>query len=103
MPDGKPPASTLDPLFRPRSVAVIGASRTPHTVGNTILWNLVQHGFSGAVYPVNPNATAIHSIRCFPDVQSIPDPVDLAVVAVPGARVMDVARACAKKGVRGLC
>lgn len=94
---------SLDPLFRPRSIAVIGASRTPGTIGNTLLWNLVRNGFSGAVYPVNPNATVVHSIRAFPDVRAIPDELDLAVVCVPGRGVLDVVRACVEKGVRGVC
>ena len=96
-------ATSLDALFRPRSIAVIGASRTPRTIGNTILWNLVQHGFTGKVFPVNPRAEVVHSIKCYPDVGSIPDPVDLAVIAVPAPFVFDTVKACAKKGVRGLC
>lgn len=95
--------SGLDALFRPRSVAVIGASRTAGTIGNTVLWNLVSNGFTGAVYPVNPGASVVHSIKCYPDVRAIPDPVDLAMVCVPGKGVLDVARACIEKGVRGLC
>ena len=74
---------TLDPILRPASVAVIGASRRPDTIGHEILANLVRHGFTGAVYPVNPNATAVHSIKAYPSVEAIPDPVDLAVVVVP--------------------
>jgi len=96
-------AVSLDALFRPRSIAVIGASRTPKTIGNTILWNLVQHGFTGTVYPVNPKAEVVHSIKCFPDVRAIPDPVDLAIIAVPAAAVLEAVKACAEKGVKGLC
>lgn len=94
---------SLDPLFRPRSIAVIGASRTPGTIGNTVLWNLVSNGFSGAVYPVNPGAEVVHSIRCFKDVRAIPDPVDLAIVTVPARHVVSVVGSCIEKGVRGLC
>src|SRR5512138_291973 len=99
----KPPADSLDRLFRPRSIAVIGASREPNTIGNTILWNLARHGFTGAVYPVNPKAPAVHSIKCYPSVLAIPDPVDLAVVAVPARHVLVVAKECLEKGVRGIC
>jgi acetyl coenzyme A synthetase (ADP forming)-like protein len=100
-----PPAAdrSLDALFRPRSIAVIGASRDPRSIGGTILWNLVAHRFQGKVFPVNPRADVVHSMKCWPDVREIPDPVDLAVVAVPAARVLEVAGACAEKGVRGLC
>jgi acetyltransferase len=92
----------LDALLRPRSVAVIGASRTPNTIGYQILDNLVRHGFTGAVYPVNPSAESVHSIKAYPSVEAIPDPVDLAVVVVPKQHVQGVAEACGRKGVRGL-
>lgn len=92
----------LDPILRPRSIAVIGASRTPATVGYQILDNLLRHGFTGAVYPVNPSAASVHSIRAYPSVEAIPDEVDLAIVVVPKQHVVSVAEACGRKGVRGL-
>jgi acetyl coenzyme A synthetase (ADP forming)-like protein len=92
----------LDAILRPRSVAVIGASRKPNTIGYQILENLVRHGFAGAVYPVNPTATAVHSIRAYPSVEAIADEVDLAVIVVPKQHVCDAAEACGRKGVRGL-
>ena len=57
------PRTSLDPILKPAAIAVIGASRSPNTIGNQILSNLVTHGFTGAVYPVNPNAPAIHAIK----------------------------------------
>ena len=60
--------SSLDAILKPRTIAVIGASRSPNTIGNQILSNLVTHGFTGAVFPVNPTAKAIHAIRAYPDV-----------------------------------
>jgi acetate---CoA ligase (ADP-forming) len=92
----------LDAIFRPRSVAVIGASRTPQTIGREILSNLVDLGFTGPVYPVNPKATSIGSIRCHASIEEVPGPVDLAVVTVPRERVLPVVEACGRKGVRGL-
>ncbi|MDQ3308508.1 MAG: acetate--CoA ligase family protein, partial [Gemmatimonadota bacterium] len=92
----------LDALLSPRSIAVIGASRSPNTIGYQILHNLLQHGYTGAVYPVNPTAQAIHSIRAYPTVADIPDPVDLAVIVVPKQHVLAVAEQCGQKGVRGL-
>lgn len=92
----------LDPVLRPRSIAVIGASRTPSTIGYQILDNLLRHGFTGAVYPVNPGAQAIHSVRAFRSVSEIPDPVDLAVIVVPKQHVLEVAEECGRKGVGGL-
>jgi acetyltransferase len=95
-------SGSLDAIFRPRSVAVIGASRRRQTIGREILANLVEYEFTGPVYPVNPTAAAIHSIRCFRSIGDIPGPVDLAVVTVPKDRVLAVVEACGKKGVRGL-
>lgn len=92
----------LDAVLRPRSIAVIGASRKPNTIGYQILENLVRHGFAGAVYPVNPTATAVHSIRAYPSVEAIADEVDLAIIVVPKQHVCDAAEACGRKGVRGL-
>ena len=94
--------ATLDAIFEPRSVAVIGASRVPRSIGRELLGNLIQFGFNGPVFPVNPNADAVGSIPCYPTVESIPHEVDLAVIVVPAARVPDVARACGRKGVKGL-
>ena len=84
MADGTPtPDTTLRALLAPRSIAVIGASRTPHTMGHQILTNLIQQGFAGAVYPVNPSAHAICSVRAYPSISDVPDTVDLAVIVVP--------------------
>ncbi len=92
----------LDAILKPRSIAVIGASRQRDTIGYQILDNLVRSGFQGPVYPVNPNAESIHSIRAYGSVEAIPGPVDLAVVVVRKQFVVDVAEACGRKGVKGL-
>ncbi|HSU15877.1 acetate--CoA ligase alpha subunit [Longimicrobium sp.] len=92
----------LDSLLRPKSIAVVGASRTPNTIGYQILDNLLIHGFTGAVYPVNPTAEAVHSIRAYPSVEAIPDEVEMAVVVVPKQHVCAVAEACGRKGVKAL-
>ena len=89
-------------LLFPESVAVIGASRTAHTVGQTALRNLLAGDFQGPVYPVHPEARAVAGVRAYPSVLDIPDPVDLAVVAVRADMVADVVRECARKGVHGL-
>jgi acetyl coenzyme A synthetase (ADP forming)-like protein len=94
--------AALDAILRPTSVAVIGASRRPDTIGHEILANLIGHGFTGAVYPVNPKAPHIHSIKAYPTVDAIPDPVDLGVIVVPKEHVAPVAESCGRKGVRGL-
>ena len=92
----------LEPILRPRSIAVIGASRTPGTIGHEIVANLVRGGFTGSVHPVNPKAKAIYSIRAAPSVASLPEPVDLAVITVPKELVQDVVHQCADAGVGGL-
>ena len=92
----------LDAILRPRSIAVIGASRRPDTIGFQILDNLVRHGFTGPVYPVNPHASVLHSIRAYPSILEVPEPVDLAIVVVPKEAVYGVAEDCIRKGVRGL-
>lgn len=93
---------SLDPLFRPESVAVIGASRNPGTIGFQIVDNLVRHGFQGIVYPVNPNARFIHSFPAFPSISAVPGPVDMAVVVVPKESVLKVVDECGQKGVKGV-
>ncbi|MBC7106741.1 MAG: acetate--CoA ligase family protein [Firmicutes bacterium] len=89
-------------MFAPRSLAVIGASATPGKIGFALLKNVLASGFRGAVYPVNPGAAEIQGLKCYPDVGAIPGPVEMAVVAVPAALVVGVARECGEKGVRFL-
>jgi acetate---CoA ligase (ADP-forming) len=92
----------LDPIFSPRSVAVIGASRRRDSLGFSLLHNLVVNELAGAIFPVNPQAQAIHSIKCYPSVLAIPDPVDLAVIMVPRNLVQAAVEESISKGVKGL-
>jgi acetyl coenzyme A synthetase (ADP forming)-like protein len=94
--------SSLDPILRPRSVAVVGASRQPNTIGWQIVDNLLRYEFQGAVYPVNPRAEFIHSIPAFPTVAAVGRAVDLAVITVPKEHVLGAVRDCAASGVRGI-
>ena len=94
--------AAVSSFLEPRSVAVVGASRRPHSVGNAVLRNIVEGGFTGAVHPVNSRATSVEGIPAHPSVRDIPGDVDLAVVAVPAAAVVETARGCAEKGVRAL-
>jgi acetate---CoA ligase (ADP-forming) len=93
---------SLDPIFRPRSVAVIGASRDVRSVGGSILHNLLGFQFNGLVFPVNPAAEVVHSLKCYPTVEAIPDAVDMAVIAVPKRFVLEALDSCGRKGVRGV-
>ncbi len=95
-------ALNLDPILNPRSIAVIGASRSPETIGHQILANLLVRGFTGPVFPVNPHATAVHGVKAYPRIDAVPDPVDLAVISVPRDLVLPIARQCGDAGVRGL-
>jgi acetyl coenzyme A synthetase (ADP forming)-like protein len=95
-------STALRRVLAPRSVAVIGASRRRGTVGGELFHNLLAAGFTGPVYPVNPNARVVQSVGAYPSVRQVTGPVDLAVLAVPAAEVVDVAWECAAKGVGAL-
>ncbi len=95
-------ARSVARLLSPRSVAVVGASREAGTVGWMAFRSLLDGGFEGPVYPVNPSAAFVSSVRSYPTVVDVPDPVDLAVLAVPAAAVLGVVEDCARKGVNAL-
>jgi len=92
-------AAALRTILSPRSVAVIGASRRPDTIGGAVFANLIAAGFAGPVYPVNPNADVVQSLPAYASVADVPGPVDLAVIVVPADRVAAVARECGAAGV----
>lgn len=94
--------ASLTPLLRPRSVAVIGASRDPAAIGHRIVRLLVQGEFAGPVYPINPKAAAIASVPAYASVDAVPGPIDLAVITVPAAVVPAVVEACGRRGVAAL-
>ena len=100
--DGIAAAAAVEGFLRPRSIAVIGASRKRGTVGGEIFHNLLAMGFEGVVYPVNPAADVIQSVSAYRTVEDVPGEVDLAVIAVPSAHVAAVARQCATKAVPAL-
>ncbi|HDK44852.1 MAG TPA: GNAT family N-acetyltransferase, partial [Actinobacteria bacterium] len=95
-------AASLNPIFYPRSIAVVGASRKEDSIGARLFHNLLSGRFSGPIYPVNPAATYVHSVRAYKSVLDIPDPVDLAFLVVPAPLVIPAVKECAGKGVRGL-
>jgi acetyl coenzyme A synthetase (ADP forming)-like protein len=94
--------ASLRAFLNPRSVAVIGASRRPNTIGNFVFRNLIQQDFKGVVYPVNPNAEVIAAIKAYPSIQDIPGDIDLAIIAIPADKVQQVVEESAHKGVRGI-
>jgi acyl-CoA synthetase (NDP forming)/GNAT superfamily N-acetyltransferase len=95
-------AASLRHIFAAESVAVVGASRRPASVGRAILHNLVTGGYTGQVYAVNPHAAELEGVPCLPSPAALPGPVDVAVVAVPRPAVLDVAEECGERGVRAL-
>jgi acetyl coenzyme A synthetase (ADP forming)-like protein len=92
----------LDYIFKPRSVAVIGASTKKGTIGRELLRNIITYEFNGKVFPINPKAEFIQSMKTYPSVLDVPDDIDLAVVIVPKEHVLQVVDECGRKGVRGL-
>ena len=92
----------LEAIFRPRSVAVVGTSRTPGKVGYILTKNMMDSGFGGEIYPINPEATDILGLRCYRSVLDVPGVIDLAVITIPSASVLQVADECGRKGVRAL-
>ncbi|MDH5467730.1 MAG: acetate--CoA ligase family protein [Candidatus Aminicenantes bacterium] len=91
----------LNSLFYPRSIAVIGASRQPGSVGQSLLANIIDSRYQGIVYPVNPKAKGILGIKCYRNVIEIPDVVDLAVIVVPSPFVLEVLEECGRKHIKG--
>ncbi len=94
-------SSNLEFLFKPSSIAVIGASENPGKYGHEILKNLVQGGYPGTLYPINPKAESILGVSCFKSIREIPAQVDLAVVVIPARVVADAIRECGECGVKG--
>ncbi len=94
--------SGLSFILSPSAIAVVGASRRPNTIGWQIVDNLLRYGFHGPVYPVNPNADHVHSIRAYPSVTAIGQPIDLAVITVPKELVIGAVDDCVSAGVKGL-
>ena len=96
-------AESMKAFFEPRVVAVIGANRERGRIGSEILHNMVAAGFSGTIVPVHPTAQEIEGIRAFPHIGEVPGDVDLAVIVVPAAHVLDVVDECIAKHVRAIC
>jgi acetyl coenzyme A synthetase (ADP forming)-like protein len=94
--------SAVSSFLCPASIAVVGASRNPESIGGTLIRNIVDGGFNGRVYPVNPHAKEILGLRAYRSVLDLPEAAELAVIAVPAAGVVDVASGCVKRGVRAI-
>ena len=92
----------LDSLLTPKSVAVVGASATPGKIGYSVIKNLIDGGYAGAIYPINPSATEILGIKCYSSVSSVPGSIDAAIITVPAKLVDGVTDELGRKGVKGM-
>ncbi len=92
----------LDAMFKPKSIAIVGASRDPHSIGFSVVKNLIDSKYPGKIYPVNPKADEILDLKCYHSIMEVPDDVDLAVITVPAQITPGVVEECGKKGVKGL-
>jgi acetyltransferase len=92
----------LDAIFSPQSLAVVGASKTPGKVGHDIFVNILKGGYRGTLYPVNPKARSVSSVRAYPTISDIPDSVDLAMVILPPRPALTAVKAAIDKGVKGV-
>jgi acetyltransferase len=92
----------LDALFNPESVAVVGASSTPGKVGHDIFVNILKGGYTGTLYPVNPKAKSIASVRAYPDIQDIPDSIELAIIILPPHLAESAIKQAIEKGVKAV-
>jgi acetate---CoA ligase (ADP-forming) len=95
-------SNELDELFLPSSVAVVGASNKPGKVGTSLFRNIIEAGFKGVVYPVNPSSKSVSGVRCYPSVSELPETPDLGVIIVPAPAVADVVEDLGKMGARGV-
>ena len=94
--------AAVEHVLRPASVAMVGASRRPDSIGAAVMTNLVAGGFTGAIYPINPQAAAIDGLPAYASLRDVPEAPELAVIGVPAAHVIQVARACGAAGVGAL-
>jgi acetyl coenzyme A synthetase (ADP forming)-like protein len=94
--------AAVEHVLRPRSVAIVGASRRPGSIGAAVMANLVAGGFTGPIFPINPHASAIEGLPAYASLRDVPEAPELAVVGVPAAQVIDVAHDCAEAGVSAL-
>jgi acetate---CoA ligase (ADP-forming) len=95
-------SAALSELFEPRSVAVIGASNRPGTVGASLFRNILQAGYQGVAYPVNPTWKSVSGVRCYPSVSELPEAPDLGVIIVPAPQVAGVMTDLGKRGTKGV-
>ena len=92
----------LTGVIEPKTVAVIGASATPGKIGYSVVQNLVNDGFKGTIYPINPGVDEILGLKAYPSIADVPTNVDAAIITIPAKAVLSVIDDCGKKGVKGI-
>ena len=92
---------SLQPIFSPKSVAVIGATEKQGSVGRTVIWNLISSPFGGTVYPINPKRENILGIKAYPSIKDLAGLIDLAVIVTPASTVPGIIKECVEAGVKG--
>lgn len=95
------PPHPLEPFFHPKSIAVVGATETPNSVGNTLTQNLIQGQFPGKIYPINPKYDTLHGQKCYPSLEAIDGSIDLVVIITPARTVPGIIDQCVAKGAKG--
>lgn len=93
---------SLDAIFNPKTVAVIGATERMGSVGRTVFWNLISNPFGGTVYPVNPQRSNVLGVKAYSDLKSLPEPIDLAVIVTPAKIIPSIISECADIGVKAV-
>ncbi|MEI8172156.1 MAG: acetate--CoA ligase family protein [Deltaproteobacteria bacterium] len=94
--------NSLDAIFSPESVVIVGASNTPGKVGHDIFANILRGGYTGTLYPVNPKARSILSVKAYPAISDIPDPIDLAIIILPPRASLAAVEESVRKGIKGI-
>ncbi|WP_304626509.1 acetate--CoA ligase family protein [uncultured Parasutterella sp.] len=92
----------LDKIMRPRSIAVIGASTKEHTIGSDIMKRLLEYGYTGKIYPINPKDSEIHGLKAYPSVLDVADDIDMALIVINAKYVLSVIDQCHRKGIKGV-
>jgi acetyl coenzyme A synthetase (ADP forming)-like protein len=93
---------SIESILSPKSIAVVGATNRPESVGNAVFRNILNAGYQGVLYPVNPKAAYIHSVKAYPRLEEVPDEIDMAVIIVPAETVPSIVEEAAEKKVKGL-
>lgn len=94
--------SYLNKIMSPRSVAVIGASNKEHTIGSDIMKRLVEYGFTGKIFPINPKDSEIQGMTAYPSVLEVPEEIDMAVIVINAKYVLSAVDQCHQKGIKGI-